>query len=92
MDRIHRQGMPAGSTAHIDIPFISCAVERVLNRRLRDRQRRLYDLLDDPLPVVGFDDSPQRGLFDLSEYDDIEELFEEVLEEIRRGDADGPGG
>jgi hypothetical protein len=92
MDRIHRQGMPAGTTAHIEIPFISCAVERVLNRRLRDRQRRLYDLLDDPLPVVGFDDSPQRGLFDLSEYDDIEELFEEVLEEIRRGDADGSGG
>jgi hypothetical protein len=92
MDRIHRQGMPAGTTAHIEIPFISCAVERVLNRRLRDRQRRLYDLLDDPLPVVGFDDSPQRGLFDLSEYDDIEELFEEVLEEIRRGDADRPGG
>ena len=91
MDRIHRQGMPTGATASIEIPFISCAVERMLNRRLRDRQRRLYDLLDDPLPVVGFDDSPQRGLFDLSEYDDIEELFEEVLEEIRRGDGDGPG-
>jgi hypothetical protein len=92
MDRIHRQGMPAGTTAHIEIPFISCAIERVLNRRLRDRQRRLYDLLDDTLPVVGFDDSPQRGPFDLSEYEDIEELFDEVLAEIQAGGPKEPGG
>jgi len=83
LDRIHRQGMPAGTTAHVEIPFLSCSIERVLNRRLADRQTRLYRLLDDPMPVIGFDDESQTGLFDLDESEAIDELFEEVLAQIR---------
>jgi hypothetical protein len=87
MDRIHRQGMPRGKTAHIEIPSIPCAIERVLNRRLSIRQEALYRLLDDPMPVVGFDDETHQGYFDLEDVDEIDELFEDVIREIR-ADAD----
>lgn len=90
LDRIHRQGMPPNTTAHIEIPSIPCAIERVLNRRLRVRQERMYELLNDPLGVVGFDDDAHRGLFDVEELEDIDALFEEVLAEIRRNN--GPAG
>jgi superfamily II DNA or RNA helicase len=83
LDRIHRQGMPPGTTAHMEIPHIPCAVERVLNRRLRARQAQLFRFLDDPMPVVGFDDESHRGFFDLSELESMDELFAEVLTEIR---------
>jgi SNF2-related domain len=82
LDRIHRQGMPNGTTAHVVIPSIPCGVERVLNRRLLERQRRLYALLNDPMPVVGFDDDAHRGLFDIEELGELDALFEEVLAEI----------
>jgi hypothetical protein len=83
LDRIHRQGMPCGTTAHVEIPHLPCALERVLNRRLEERQRRLYRLLDDPMPVIGFDDRGQRGLFDVEDLEGIDELFAEVLAELR---------
>jgi hypothetical protein len=75
--------MPPGTTAHVEIPHIPCAVERVLNRRLRARQAQLFRLLDDPMPVVGFDDDIHRGFFDLTELESMDELFAEVLTEIR---------
>jgi hypothetical protein len=84
LDRIHRQGMPPGTTAHFVVPSIPCAIERVVNRRLCSRQARLYELLDDPMPVVGFDDEAHRGVFDIDELDALDELFEEVLAEIRQ--------
>lgn len=84
MDRIHRQGMPARTRAHVIVPSIPCAVERVLNRRLKERQRQLYTLLNDPMPVVGFDDDAHRDFFDVEDADLLDNLFEEVLAEIRR--------
>jgi len=83
MDRIHRQGMPPGCTAHIEIPSVPCAIERVLNRRLANRQQALYRLLEDPMPVVGFDDDAHTGYFDIEDVDNIDELFAEVIAEIR---------
>jgi hypothetical protein len=92
MDRIHRQGMPPGKTAHIEIPSIPCAIERVLNRRLLSRQTALYQLLDDPMPVVGFDDETHHGYFDLEDVEEIECLFAEVLTEIRADPHDDTPG
>jgi hypothetical protein len=83
LDRIHRQGMPPSVTARVEIPHLPCAIERVLNRRLRARQENLYRLLDDPMPVIGFDDEANRGLFDLTDLEDMDRLFAEVLAEIR---------
>jgi hypothetical protein len=91
MDRIHRQGMPPGKTAHIEIPSIPCAIERVVNRRLLSRQGALYRLLEDPMPVVGFDDETHQGYFDLEDVEDIDQLFAEVLTEIRAERADDAG-
>lgn len=89
LDRIHRQGMPSGTTAHVEIPSIPCAIERVLNSRLSTRQRRLYTLLNDPMSVVGFDGDAHRGFFDVDEVEDLDDLFEEVLRAIRQAaDAD----
>jgi SNF2-related domain len=90
LDRIHRQGMPHGTTAHVEIPNIPCAIERVLDRRLRERQARLYRLLNDPMPIVGFDDDLHRGLFDVEDADDLDALFAEVLAEIRLHLAEEP--
>ncbi len=89
LDRIHRQGMPPGTTAHVEIPSIPCAIERVLNGRLAARQRRLYALLNDPMSVVGFDGDAHRGFFDIDELDSLDDLFEEVLRTIRQDHA-GP--
>jgi hypothetical protein len=83
MDRIHRQGMLPGKTAHIEIPSVPCAIERVLNRRLLARQEALYRLLDDPMPIVGFDDEAHQGYFDVEDVEEIGVLFAEVLAEIR---------
>ncbi len=83
LDRIHRQGMPAGKTAHVEIPYVPCAIERVLNTRLKDRQTQLSLLLNDPMPIVGFDDEAHQGLFDLEDLEGIDELFAHVLREIR---------
>ena len=92
MDRIHRQGMPPGTTAHIEVPSVPCVIERVLNRRLLARQEALYRLLDDPMPVVGFDDDTHRGFFDVGDVEGIDELFTEVIAELRaaRGQDDEP--
>lgn len=80
MDRINRVGMPPGTRAHYYIPLIPCAIERVLNRRLSERQQALYRLLDDDMPVLGYDDDA-----DLLEHeDDLEEIFSEVLREIKK--------
>jgi hypothetical protein len=83
LDRIHRQGMPPGKTAQVEIPYVPCAIERVLNTRLKDRQTRLSLLLNDPMPIVGFDDEAHQGLFDLEDLEGIDELFAQVLREIR---------
>ena len=90
MDRIHRQGMPPGKTAHVEIPSVPCVIERVLNRRLLTRQQALYRLLDDPMPVVGFDGDAHRGFFDVEDVENIDELFAEVIAELRatRGQSD----
>lgn len=88
IDRIHRQGMPPGTTAHIEIPYLPCAIERVLNRRLSGRQARLYRLLNDTMPVIGFDDEDHHGFFDVEDVEEIDALFEEVLAEIRADHAE----
>lgn len=90
LDRIHRQGMPSRTTAHVCIPSIPCAIERVLNARLAARQRRLYSLLNDPMPVVGFDGDAHRGFFDIDELDSLDALFEEVLSRIRVAHSSPP--
>jgi len=84
MDRIHRQGMPTNAIAHIEIPSVPCAIERVVNRKLAAKQEQLHRLLDDPMPIVGFDDETHRGYFDLGDLEEIDALFAEVVAEIRQ--------
>jgi hypothetical protein len=78
MDRIHRVGMPLGTRTTYHIPLIPCAVERVQDERLRRRQETLYQLLDDDMPVLGFDDDSAL----MERDDDLEVIFKELLQEI----------
>lgn len=82
MDRIHRVGMPSKIHPRYYIPILQCAVEQVVDRRLRSRQQVLYQLLDDDMPVLGYDDDS----FLADREDDLEEIFRELLEEISSAD------
>jgi SNF2 family DNA or RNA helicase len=79
MDRIHRVGMPAGLTAVYHIPIIDCAIERSVDKRLKKRQQVLYELLRDPMPVLGVDD--ESWLADSNQ--EVDEAFDDVLKEIK---------
>jgi SNF2 family DNA or RNA helicase len=78
MDRIHRVGMPPNTHPYYHIPILQCAVEHVVDQTLRKRQQVLYRLLDDDMPVLGYDDDS----FLLDREDDLEEVFRELLAEI----------
>jgi len=78
MDRIHRVGMPLKKPPHYHIPILQCAVEQVVDRRLRTRQQVLYKFLDDDMPVFGFDDDS----FLADRDDDLEEILNDLLREI----------
>jgi SNF2 family DNA or RNA helicase len=81
MDRIHRVGMPRHVRPVYHIPLIECAVEQILDRRLRDRQRVLYHVLNDDMAVLGFEDES----FLVDREDDLAEIIEDLLTAIRRG-------
>jgi hypothetical protein len=78
MDRIHRVGMSPSAHPHYYIPLLQCAVEQVVDRRLRIRQQILYQLLNDDMPIFGYDDDS----FLADREDDLEEILQELLREI----------
>lgn len=78
LDRIHRVGMPSGVRPNYHIPLLECAIEQVVDRRLKKRQSVLYKLLDDDMPVLGYDDES----FLVEREDDLESILEEVLQQI----------
>jgi SNF2 family DNA or RNA helicase len=80
MDRIHRVGMPAGATAEYHIPFINCAIERSVDKRLKKRQRVLYNLLNDPMPVLGIDED----LWVVDSDQELEIAYSDLLKEIEK--------
>lgn len=84
MDRINRVGMPPGAHATYHIPLISCAIEHVLDTRLAERQRALYELLDDDMPVLGY----EEGSLLLEREEDLEAIFQQVLQQIEKNVAD----
>jgi hypothetical protein len=84
MDRIHRVGMPPKTRPHYQIPILACAIEQVLDRRLKQRQQFLYTLLNDDMPVLGFEDESAL----LEREDDLDQIFRELVEEI--GDLERP--
>ena len=79
MDRIHRVGMPPGLTAAYHIPIIDCAIERAVDRRLKKRQQDLYNLLNDPMPILGIDED----LWVADSGQELDNAFTDVLKEIK---------
>ena len=78
MDRIHRVGMPPNTTATYYVPVLDCAIERAVDGRLTKRQRVLYNLLNDPMPVLGVDE----GLWVADASEEIDHAYSDVLKEI----------
>jgi SNF2 family DNA or RNA helicase len=74
MDRIHRVGMPKGVTASYYLPILDCAIDRLIDTRLHERQAMLLRILsDESIPIGGLGESE---LFD-NEYD-LEAVFEDL--------------
>lgn len=80
MDRILRVGMPPRTRATYHIPLIPSVIETVLDKRLTQRQKVLYELLDDDMPVLGYEED-----WSLLERDnDLDQIFEEVTQELQK--------
>jgi SNF2 family DNA or RNA helicase len=79
MDRIHRVGMPPGVTAEYHIPFINCAIERAVDKRLRKRQEVLYNLLSDPMPVLGI----EEDLWVADNSAELDAAYQDLVSEIK---------
>lgn len=74
MDRIHRVGLPPGETATYHIPILDCAIDRLVDSRLVNRQHVMLRVLsDNALPVGGLGES---GLLE-NEYD-LDAVFEDL--------------
>lgn len=80
MDRINRVGMPPGTFASYYIPVVQCGIEQLLDRRLTARQQTLYKLLDDDMPVLGYEEEWSL----LEREDDLEIVFDELVQELEK--------
>jgi hypothetical protein len=78
MDRIHRVGMPKGLTATYYIPVINCAIERVVNTRLKERQRIMYNFLNDSMQVLGIEDD----MWIADSESELDSAFDDIIKEI----------
>jgi len=80
LNRIHRVGLPEGVTTHYWIPMIECAVEHVVDNRLQERQRLMYEFLGDETPVLGIDIDEETEVTDSNE--ELNQDFQEIIGEI----------
>ena len=83
LNRIHRVGLPEGITTHYWIPIIECAVEHVVDNRLQERQRLMYEFLGDETPVLGIDIGEETEVSDSNE--ELNQDFLEIIREIDNG-------
>ena len=80
LNRIHRVGLPAGAQTNYWIPTLECAVEHVVDNRLRERQQVMYDFLGDETPIIGIDVSEESPLTDSNE--ELDRDFRAIIGEI----------
>jgi hypothetical protein len=88
LDRIHRVKMPKDRPPTYHIPLLPCAIEKSIDRRLRDRQKVLYDVLNDDMAVLGFDPDSTA----LDDESDLEAIFSDVIKEIESAAGKHPVG
>ncbi len=82
-DRIHRVGLGPDEHVTYHLLMTEGTIDETVDRRLADKEQRMFALLDDPdLPTVGVDIATDH----LSGPDEAEEVidFDAVLEDIRR--------
>ncbi|MFC1910627.1 DEAD/DEAH box helicase [Chloroflexota bacterium] len=80
MNRIHRVGLPEHAQTHYWIPLLDCAVERSVERRLKERQTTMYEFLGDNSRIIGSDLPEETGIAD--DYREESESFKDILSEI----------
>ena len=82
LNRIHRIGLPQGVETEYWIPFLECAVERSVDRRLQQRQRTMFEFLGDDAPVLGME--WQEDTIAVDSDDETHAAFEDLLGELAR--------
>ena len=80
LNRIHRIGLPADVTTHYWLPVVDCAVERSVDRRLRLRQRTMYEFLGDDARILGVNWREEGITTDTDE--EAHAAFEDLLTEL----------
>ncbi|MDY6918433.1 MAG: DEAD/DEAH box helicase [Chloroflexota bacterium] len=84
LNRIHRVGLPPGTTTHYWIPFLECAVERSVDSRLRQRQQVMYEFLGDGTPVLGIDPAEETSI--AGSYEELRQDFQDLMGELEQRD------
>jgi SNF2 family DNA or RNA helicase len=83
LNRIHRVGLPEGTTTNYWIPLLDCAIERAVDQRLRTRQQTMYDFLGDNAPVFGAEWDEDTLVADSD--DEVGQAFDATLQQIHGG-------
>lgn len=87
LNRIHRVGLPEGAQTTYWIPFIDCAIERVVDARLTARQTTMYGFLDDDAAIVGIGDEEESDVADDAE--EVGRAFDAFRAEVEKPSAAG---
>ncbi|MDG6998072.1 MAG: DEAD/DEAH box helicase [Nitrososphaerota archaeon] len=82
MDRIHRLGLSSEDRANINILISQNTIEEVINRRLIEKMRRMYELLNDDIDVLDME-IPTEYPFAEIDSQDIDEINEYMMREQR---------
>ena len=80
LNRIHRIGLPQNVQTRYWIPVVDCAVERSVDRRLRQRQRTMFEFLGDDASILGVDWREESITADSD--DETQAAFEDLLTEL----------
>ncbi len=82
-DRIHRVGLAAGEEVTYHLLLSEGTIDETVDRRLHDKEQRMFDVLDDPnIPTAGMQVSTDH----LSGPDEEEEAidFDAVIQDLQR--------
>ena len=80
LDRIHRVGLSPTDRVHYYILGAKDSVDAVIDERLEEKKMRMLELLNDDIPVLNLDASPEA----VSDEGDEEADFTAVVAQLRK--------
>ena len=79
LDRIHRVGLEENDEIHYWIPICADSIDEVIDERLKEKQKKLLELMDDEFGIIDLESS--EGEF--SEESEEEKDFISVINQIK---------